>query len=67
MKNTLYYDINYYIVTWYAILYNRNTCCINTYYIDSMEKLDKYKERIITECETHKARAYIHLNKRSSI
>jgi len=38
---------------------------IDIFYIDSIEKLQQHKERIISKCTTFKARAYINLNKRS--
>jgi len=42
-----------------------NNRLIKTYSIKSKEALDKYESEIKTLCETFKARAYIHLTKRS--
>jgi hypothetical protein len=38
---------------------------IDSYYIDSIDKLERYENRIIEQCNQYKARAYINLNRRS--
>lgn len=43
-----------------------NNRVIKTYYVYSLEKLDKYKDEIISLCTLFNARAYIHLNRRNS-
>ena len=43
-----------------------NNRVIKTYYVYSLEKLEKYKVEIIELCNLFKARAYIHLNRRNS-
>ena len=42
-----------------------NSYVVKTYYIGSLEYLDKKKEEIINLCEFHDARACINLNRRS--
>lgn len=42
-----------------------NNYVVKTYYIGSLEYLDKKKEEIINLCEFHDARACINLNRRS--
>lgn len=43
-----------------------NNRVIKTYYVYSLEKLEKYKQEIIDLCTQFNARAYIHLNRRNS-
>lgn len=42
----------------------RSNRLIKSYYIYSKEKLEQYREEIITLCQVLNARAYIHLNRR---
>lgn len=36
---------------------------INNYYLDSIEDLERLRERILEDCKKHNARAYINLNR----
>jgi hypothetical protein len=42
-----------------------NSATIKTYYIRSLEYLDKLEDEIINSCNSNNARAYINLNRRS--
>lgn len=45
--------------------FTRSTKVINMYLVDSLEKFDRYRPRIIAECNHYGARAYFNLNRRS--
>lgn len=47
--------------------WNNSVRCLRTYYIDSPEKLEKYKNEMIDICDMFNARLYMHPARRSKL